>query len=511
MRAIVSLRIAQAKLFLRAKFQRDFFAYVTESSALHPAQKGVVYSSVQPFSRVLSLCIIDYNLVQRWFTDRGVSRMAHPAHLAILKQGVEVWNRWRKKHPQIKPDLCQAHLTEMDLRQANFRASLLSNVDFTGANLAEANLVGTDLHETVFDEAILSGADLSRADLRATQLYETHLYLATLTRADLRRACLEEAILTCADLTSACLYKANLRRAALNESILHHADFREALLAGANLRRTELVGAQLIHGDLTAADLTEANLTAANFQGALLHGTNFSQAIVDEADLSTARLDATILADVDLSTARGLEGCLHEGPSALDPRTLMKSGSLPLPFLRGCGLPETLIASLPSLLNEPLQRYACFIRYAHHDAGFASRVHDALQRHGVRCWYAPANVQGGKKRYAQREEAIRVDDKVLLVLSEHSMHSAWVKTEIANTRRREVTQQRQILFPMRLVDDETISTWTCVDADTGNDAARAIRAYDIPDFSAWKRHDAFEQAFARLLRALKADDRQTST
>ena len=437
--------------------------------------------------------------------------MAHPEHLTILKQGVEVWNRWRKQNPHIQPDLYQAHLAEMDLRQANFRTSSLAHVDFTGANLADANLVGTDLHETVFDEAILSGADLSRADLRATQLHETHLYLATLTRADLRRACLEEAILTFADLTSACLHKANLRRAALNESILHHADFREAMLAGANLRRTELVGAQLIHGDLTAADLTEANLTAANFQGALLHGTNFSQAIFDDADLSTARLDATILADVDLSTTKGLAGCLHEGPSALDLRTLMKSGSLPLPFLRGCGLPETLIAYLPSLLNESIQRYACFISYSPHDEVFARRVHDALQSHGVRCWYAPEKVQGGKKLYEQIDEAFRVYDKLLLILSDQSMHSAWVKTEIANARRREVTQKRQILFPIRLVDDEAISTWTCFDADTGKDAAREIREYDIPDFSAWKMHAAFEQAFARLLHDLKADDRQTST
>jgi uncharacterized protein YjbI with pentapeptide repeats len=437
--------------------------------------------------------------------------MANPEHLTILKQGVEVWNRWRKKNPHIQPDLYQAHLAEMDLRQANFRTSSLAHVDFTGANLAEANRVGTDLHETVFDEAILSGADLSRADLRETQLYETHLYLATLKRADLRRACLEEAILTCADLTSACLHKANLRRAALNESILHHADFREAMLAGANLRSTELVGAQLSQGDLTAADLTEANLTAANFHGALLHGTNFSQAIFDEADLSTAILDATILADVDLSTAKGLEGCLHEGPSALDPRTLMKSGRLPLSFLRGCGLPDSLIAYLPSLLNESIQRSSCFIRYAHQDEGFARRVHDALQSHGVRCWYAPENIQGGKKLHEQIDEAIRVYDKLLLILSDQSMHSAWVKTAIANARRREVTQQRQILFPIRLVDFEAIRTWTCFDADTGKDSAREIREYFIPDFSNWKDHDSFAIAFARLLHDLKADNTQPST
>ena len=91
-----------------------------------------------------------------------------------------------------------------------------------------------------------------------------------------------------------------------------------------------------------------------------------------------------------------------------------------------------------------------------------------------------------------------------------SMNSEWVKTEIANARQREVTQKRQILFPIRLVDFETIRNWTYFDADTGKDSAREIREYFIPDFSNWKDHDSFEQAFTRLLRDLKADDTQPS-
>ena len=32
--------------------------------------------------------------------------MANPEHLAILKQGVEQWNKWRKEHPEVlTPDL----------------------------------------------------------------------------------------------------------------------------------------------------------------------------------------------------------------------------------------------------------------------------------------------------------------------------------------------------------------------------------------------------------------------
>jgi hypothetical protein len=38
--------------------------------------------------------------------------------------------------------------------------------------------------------------------------------------------------------------------------------------------------------------------------------------------------------------------------------------------------------------------------------------------------------------------------------------------------------------------------------------ATEIREYYIPDFTAWKDHDAFEAAFARLLRDLKDTERQ---
>ena len=63
-----------------------------------------------------------------------------------------------------------------------------------------------------------------------------------------------------------------------------------------------------------------------------------------------------------------------------------------------------------------------------------------------------------------------------------------------------------MLFPMRLVDFETLRDWECFDADTGKDSAREIREYFIPDFSNWKTdHDAYTKAFERLLKDLRAE------
>jgi hypothetical protein len=96
-----------------------------------------------------------------------------------------------------------------------------------------------------------------------------------------------------------------------------------------------------------------------------------------------------------------------------------------------------------------------------------------------------------------------------LILSPHSMESEWVKTEIAKARKREVRDsegvlKRRALFSIRLAPFETLGDWECFDADTGKDSAREIREYFIPDFSNWKNHDSYQEAFQRLISDLQA-------
>jgi hypothetical protein len=149
--------------------------------------------------------------------------------------------------------------------------------------------------------------------------------------------------------------------------------------------------------------------------------------------------------------------------------------------------------------------YSCFISSSIKDQAFADRLHTDLQARGVRCWFAPHDIQGGKKVHEQIDEAIRIYDKLLLIVSDASMNSPWVKTEIANARAREQQQKLQMLFPVSLVPFEQIRAWKLFDADTGIDSAREIREYYVPDFSNWKNHDAYATVFERLVRDLKAE------
>lgn len=76
------------------------------------------------------------------------------------------------------------------------------------------------------------------------------------------------------------------------------------------------------------------------------------------------------------------------------------------------------------------------ISYSTKDQEFADRLYADLQARGVRCWFATHDIQGGRKLHEQIDEAIRTYDKLLLILSEASTNSNWVKTEIANARAR---------------------------------------------------------------------------
>src|SRR5690606_29276611 len=136
-----------------------------------------------------------------------------------------------------------------------------------------------------------------------------------------------------------------------------------------------------------------------------------------------------------------LETVKHEGPSHIDTHTLTKSqGQIPEVFLRGCGLSDAQIemAKLhnPNLTSEqitditykihellagnPIQLAPCFISYASPDQVLAEQLYKDLQNNGVRCWYAPDKLKGGQKLKPQIDEAIRLHDVFLLILSEAS-------------------------------------------------------------------------------------------
>ncbi len=303
------------------------------------------------------------------------------------------------------------------------------------------------------------------------------------------------------DLSGADLDGADLSGADLSDAVLSRADLRTANLSCANLSGADLSDASLRYANLSRADLSDAVLSDAILSDAVLRGAN----------LTRAALNKTVFSFMDLSTTQGLDTCRHFSRSALDTHTLTQSKGLPISFLRGCGLSDKAIEFLPSVFqDQALDYYSCFISYSTQDQAFAERLYNDLQGAGIRCWFAPEDIQGGKKTYDQIDDAIRVHDKLVLILSQDSITSDWVEIELRRGLKAEKQLGRQKLFPLRVVPYDTLEDWTCFDADLKKDLAAEVREYFIPDFSNWQHHPSYQEAFTRLLADLKGEGPPTT-
>lgn len=205
--------------------------------------------------------------------------MADREHLLTLKDGADVWNEWRKNHPDAKPDLSNVLLTGAQLSRAN-----LSDANFTNTNLAGASL----------DDAILINADLSRAVLNGASLTGTNLCSASLTGAEL----------TGVDLSGADLSGAKLEESDLSGAKLENADLNGAYLTDANFSNANFAGANLVNALVSAAKLNGANLNGAMLNGADFSGADLTGAHLSHADLTGALLTHANLSDANLRDAK---------------------------------------------------------------------------------------------------------------------------------------------------------------------------------------------------------------
>jgi hypothetical protein len=336
---------------------------------------------------------------------------------------------------------------------------------------------------------------------------EEGIRMVDLRSANLGGAALGGVVLSQADLTYAVLTHADLAHADLRGAHLSHAALGHADLTYADLRGAHLSHAVLGPALLGRAELHGANLSGADLRGARLVGADLSEVVLNGADLSAAQAAYTQFTNMDLRGVLGLDSIEHRAPSTVGVDTLYRSaGQIPEAFLRGCGVPDAMIAYLPSLVGGAINFYSCFISYSTKDDTFARRLHERLRAEQVRVWFAPEELKGGEKLHEQIDRAIELHDRLLLVLSEHSLASRWVVTEVRRALEQERRQQRRKLFPILVGSYDILAAWDAFDPGSGTYLRDEIAEYLIPDFSHWKDHDAFEAAFTKLLRDLRATE-----
>ncbi|MBD2066692.1 pentapeptide repeat-containing protein [Leptolyngbya sp. FACHB-671] len=251
--------------------------------------------------------------------------MINEEYLALLKEGVEAWNEWRRKNPIIPDltraglhqatlseanfrwaDLTQANLNQADLTQATFRWADLTQANLSEANLTEANLSAANLSQTNLSAANLAGANLRDANLTSANLSRADLSKADLSGQDRSGVILVGADLKDANLSGANLSGADLTRADLSRVNLSEADLSNTDLSRANLSRVDLSKTDLRGTNLSGTDLRRANLTGADLSGTDLHGTDLREATLIRANLNGANLTGANLTGANLFKAQAL-------------------------------------------------------------------------------------------------------------------------------------------------------------------------------------------------------------
>lgn len=318
---------------------------------------------------------------------------------------------------------------------------------------------------------------------------------------------------------------ADLSKAKLVFADLDYANLTNAKLIGANLTKSQLNGTRLEGADLTGADLSYASLRftelrGANLSRAILTGANVDNADLFEANLRKAQIGYSTFIKTDLSEAVGLNEVRHIGPSSIGVDTLLQSkGRIPENFLRGCGFQPWEIQNAklydPSLtpheISElhykifdcrtrgPLFIAGVFISYSRKDELFVDAIYERLQEEGASVWLDRHDMLAGDLQ-KQVGRAIRLNNVVLLALSEASTASDWVENELDMARKKELKEDRDVLCPVAL--DES---WKRKLDDQTSDRVlwRTLTKKNILDFSKWQDTEEFDTQFAKLLRGLR--------
>lgn len=322
--------------------------------------------------------------------------------------------------------------------------------------------------------------------------------------ADFTDAYLIGANLNGANLVGARLNGANLSYSQLSNADLSYAEVKEANFNNTGLYEANLRSARFVNANLENANLNYSNCSGVRFDGANLKRANLSNvnlnnATLNGADLTNATLGWTVLGNVDLSITRGLDKIVHEGPSEITISTIYSSkGNIPDIFLRRAGVPENLIAYLPSLTGKAFEFYSCFISHSSKDKRFCERLYADLLASGVRVWYFPEDARWGESVWGEIDRSIKIYDRLVVVCSKNSLQSGPVQREIERSLNREDKEKKNVLFPIR-IDNYVFDSW---EHERKDDVLKKV----IGDFTGWNRGaKKYDTAFQKLLRDLQAN------
>lgn len=356
--------------------------------------------------------------------------------------------------------------------------------DFSGYDLSGENFDGFELDGF---SLLLSGVNFQGSSFEGAKISRTNLIGSNFQQANLIDATFESCIMIGVDLYNANCEGTKFFGGTLEEACLVNTDLSNSILIGVDFNKALFFNTTFYGSGLGML----RNLDKVEFAEVPENAKSFFPSDFSPVKLDIRCIEITAEMQSKFGTNKELETT-----STKDFIDFLKRNKIGTKFIKA-------YLSMTEPDEDDFQ--SVFISYSTSDQAFADTLYKELRKSGVQTWYAPKNMLGGKTIYEQVRTAIQSSDRVLLVLSENSIKSKWVSTEINHAYSLEQNGLKKVLFPVSIVKYDTIKEWFLFDSDEGIDLAKYIRSYFVPDFSNWQSRTSFKSSFIKLLQALRQD------
>ena len=226
---------------------------------------------------------------------------------------------------------------------------------------------------------------------------------------------------------------------------LSNYDFSEVDFSGCvfweNIfHRTNLTNAILKNTEFRQCDFYETNLEGANLRHSTFVLTKFNS-----SKFQAASFEQSHFAYSPLQNCSGLNETVHYKMGHIDFLTMVHSNSVAYDFAKNFGINFEEYTRVKKL--EPKRFFDCFISYNRHDEKFVEALRKILLLLRVPCWFAPSDYRINTEWNSEPEEyELRRDlynvldacDVVILIVSNNSMKSKWVKSEVGRVKNQRV-------------------------------------------------------------------------
>lgn len=353
--------------------------------------------------------------------------------------------------------------------------------DLSGLRVPLETLTDCDFTGCVFTDCVMGGTAFDRCDFTEAAFERCNAIQASFVDCDFSRARLAESAFRAADFF----------RATMNGTLLA-ANFRQAFFVSSRWRGAKVTGSRFDEAVFGFNQIENSLIVACGFQDVEMHGP--------------CEVDARTVAAAMIGPTVAIKQLAGDPAADADRAELLATLRSTQRFFTLAGVDREMIKGYAGGVGPlPGDYESAFISYSGADEEFARTLQSRLRTAGVVTWFAPSDMRGGRRIHEQISTAIADRSRLVVVLSESSMASDWVATEIRHAVDIERRTGERKLFPIRLAGLDEIRRWRLFDADAGEDLARRIREYHIPDFSGWRDELAFSQAVTRLCEDLRPD------